>query len=71
MPNVMLIRFLAPFLGEFIEEIIKKKRKLKREKSQKHKNKFFLKCLWRHGILRVFVLFCVLVFVRAILSRCP
>ena len=28
-------------------------------------------CLLRHGVLRVFVSFCVLVFVRAILSWCP
>ena len=35
------------------------------------KNIFFSKCLLRHGGVRVFVLFCVLVFVRAILSWCP
>ena len=29
------------------------------------------KCLLRHSGLRVFVSFCVLVFVRAILSWCP
>ena len=31
----------------------------------------FSKCLLRHGVLRVFELFCVFVFVRAILSWCP
>jgi len=31
----------------------------------------FSKCLLRHGVLRVFVSFSVLVFVRAILSVCP
>jgi len=30
----------------------------------------FSKCLLRHGVLRVFVSFCVLVFVRAISSWC-
>ena len=33
--------------------------------------KCFSKCLLRIDVLRVFVLFCVLVFVRAILSWCP
>ena len=32
---------------------------------------FFSKCLLRHGVVRVFVSLCVLVFVRAILSWCP
>jgi len=32
---------------------------------------FFSKCMFRHGVVRVFVSFCVLVFVRAILSWCP
>jgi len=32
---------------------------------------FFSNCLLRPGVLRVFVLFCVLVFVRAILSWRP
>jgi len=30
----------------------------------------FYTCLLRHGVLRVFVSFCVLVFVRTILSFC-
>jgi len=32
---------------------------------------FVSKCLLRHYVVRVFVSFCVLVFVRAILSWCP
>jgi len=47
---------------------IKKKRKI--EKSEKHKNIGFFKCMLRHGVVRVFVSFFVLVFVRAILSWC-
>jgi len=35
------------------------------------KNRFFSECLLRFGVLRVFVLFCVFVFVWAILSWCP
>jgi len=50
----MLIRFLAPFLGKFIEKNLKKKKKIKRRKiPQTQKIVFFLKCMWRHGILRV------------------
>jgi len=41
-----------------------KKRKEK-IKSEKHKNIVFSKCLLRHGVVRVFVSFYVLVFVRA------
>ena len=37
-------------------------------KTQKYS---FFKCLLRHDVVRVFVLFCVLVFVRAILSWYP
>jgi len=37
-------------------------------KTQKYS---FSKCLLRHDVVRVFVSFCVLVFVRAILSWCP
>ena len=33
------------------------------------KNSFFSKCLLPHGVLCVFVSFCVLVFVRAIFTR--
>jgi len=40
-------------------------------KSEKHKNIFFSKCLLPLSVLRVFVLFCVLVLVRAILSWYP
>jgi len=53
----------STFLGEFFKEIIKK------EKKKPKKTKIvFSKCLLRHGVLRVFVSFYVLVFVRAILS---
>ena len=38
-------------------------------KTQKYS--VFSKCLLRHGLVPVFVSFCVLVFVRAILSWCP
>jgi len=57
----------------FLENSFKKlKRKEKKEKSEKHKKiVFFSKCLMRHGVLRVFVSFCVLVLVQAILSWCP
>jgi len=36
-----------------------------------HINIVCSKCLLRHDVVRVFVSFCVLVFVRAILSWCP
>jgi len=37
-------------------------------KTQKN---IYFKCLWRHGVVRVFVSICVLGFVRAILKWCP
>jgi len=47
-------------------------KQIKTETSEKHKQIVFISiCLLRFGVLRVFVLFCVLVFVRAILSWCP
>ena len=51
-------------LSQLIASIINKK---ENEKKSKHKNSVF-KCLLRLGVLRVFVLFCMLVFVRAILT---
>jgi len=38
---------------------------------EKHNIIVFSKCLLRHDVVSVFVSFCVLVFVRAILSWCP
>jgi len=53
-------------------EISFKKLSIKKKKNLKtQQNNFFSKCLLRHGVLRVFVLFCVLDFERAILSWCP
>jgi len=36
------------------------------DQTETHKHIISSKCLLRHGVLRVFVSFCVLVFVRAI-----
>ena len=36
------------------------------DQTETHKQIIFSKCLLRHGVLRVLVSFCVLVFVRAI-----
>jgi len=47
---------------------IKENKKIKIRKSQKYS---LAKCLLRHDVVRVFVSFLVLVFVRAILSWCP
>jgi len=61
----------STFLGE-LSEIINKKEK-KREKFEKHKKivGFSPIALLRHCVLLDFVSFCVLVFVRAILSWFP
>jgi len=51
----------STFLGKFIYEIINKK-KITNYKSEKHtKYSFFSKWLLRHGVVHVFVSFCVLV----------
>ena len=66
----MLISTLScMFLGEFICEIINKNEN-KKIKIRKHTKYSFSKCLLRYDVVRVFVSFCVLVFVRAILSWC-
>jgi len=41
------------------------------ENTKNTKNSVIFKCLFRLRFLRVFVLFCVLIFVRAILLWCP
>ena len=55
---------------QHVLEIINKKENKKRQirKTQKYS---FSKYLLRHDVVRVFVSFLVLVFVRAILSWCP
>jgi len=56
------------FLKNSFKKLKNKEEKKKIQTTQKYS---FFKCLLRHGVVRVFVLFCVLVFVRAILSMFP
>jgi len=59
----------------FLENSFKKlsvKKENKKNKNPKNTKKLvFSKCMLRRGVVRVFVSFLVLVFVRAILSWCP
>jgi len=57
---------------QFLENSFKKLSIIKKRKNPKTtKIEFFCKCLLRHGVVLVFVFFCVLVFERATLSWCP
>jgi len=53
------------------DESCEMRRNIETTETEKHKQVFFSKFMLRHGVLQVFVSFCVLDFVRVILTWCP